>query len=144
MDPTNPIINLCAEGMQAEFAGQPDEARALFSRAWETAQDDFEKCVAAHYLARQQASPAEMLRWNRESLARAEAVADERVRDFYPSLYLNLGYSYETLGDYAEARRYYDLAAARLADLPEGPYREVVRGGVAAGLERTASSTSSS
>jgi tetratricopeptide (TPR) repeat protein len=144
MDPTNPIIKLCAEGMQAEFTGKPEAARALFSRAWDTAQDDFEKCVAAHYLARHQPSPAEMLRWNQESLARAEAVADERVREFYPSLYLNLGYSYETLGDYAEARRYYDLAATRLADLPEGPYSEVVRGGVAAGLERVAHLSSSS
>ena len=136
MDPTNPIIKLCAEGMQAEFAGQLEAARALFSQAWDTAQDDFEKCVAAHYLARHQPSPAEMLRWNQESLARAEAVADERVREFYPSLYLNLGYSYETLGDYAAARRHYDLAAERLADLPEGPYSEVVRGGVANGLTR--------
>jgi hypothetical protein len=44
-------------------------------------------------------------------LARAEAVGDERVWDFYPSLYVNLGRAHENLGNLAEARRYYQLAA---------------------------------
>ncbi len=52
-----------------------------------------------------------MLRWNQEALARADAVGDERVHNFYPSLYVNMGRSYEVLGNWAEARRYYKLAA---------------------------------
>jgi hypothetical protein len=44
-------------------------------------------------------------------LVRADAVGDERVRSFYPSLYVNMGAAYEALGDLAEARRYYDMAA---------------------------------
>jgi Flp pilus assembly protein TadD len=44
-------------------------------------------------------------------LEKAEAVGDERVQDFYPSLYLNLGHSYELVGDQAEAQRYFELAA---------------------------------
>ena len=112
MDPNNPVVKLCAEGMQAEFAGRLDDARALFMQAWEQSQDDYEACIAAHYVARHQPSFEENLRWNQESLARAEAVGDERVRDFYPSLLLNLGHSYEILGDEAEARKYYDLAVS--------------------------------
>jgi hypothetical protein len=68
--------------------------------------------VAAHYLARFQESPERELYWNLESLRRAEACSNpELVKDFYPSLYLNLGRSYELLGDSAESRRYYDLAS---------------------------------
>jgi len=44
-------------------------------------------------------------------LERAFAVKDERVKEFYPSLYLNLGKSHENLGNQLEAQRYYTLAA---------------------------------
>lgn len=112
MDPHNPVVKLCIEGTQAEFAGQPEIAHRLYQEAWTAARDDFEACIAAHYMARHQADPHDKLRWNQEALVRAEAVGDERVDNFYPSLYLNLGQSYEALGDLAEARRYYELAAA--------------------------------
>lgn len=111
MDVNNPVIKLCIAGTQAEFAGRIEDARALYRQAWDAAQDDFEACVAAHYVARHQANLQETLRWNLEALARAEAVGDARVAPFYPSLYLNLGRSYELLGEEEEARRYYDLAA---------------------------------
>jgi hypothetical protein len=44
-------------------------------------------------------------------LEHANVVNDERVKEFYPSLYLNLGRSYELVGDQNEAQRYYNLAA---------------------------------
>ncbi|MCL4835068.1 MAG: hypothetical protein KJZ86_21680, partial [Caldilineaceae bacterium] len=50
--------------------------------------------------------------WNREALDRAEAVDDERIQPFFPSLYLNMGRSYELLGEQTEAERFYALAAA--------------------------------
>ena len=136
MDPTNPVVKLCAEGMAAEMAGKLEEAQALFALAWAGARDDYEACVAAHFVARHQADPRECLRWNEVALARAEAARGERVRGFYPSLYLNLGFAHENLDDLAAARRFYDLAAARLADLEAGAYGETVRGGIAAGLAR--------
>jgi tetratricopeptide (TPR) repeat protein len=139
MDPDNPIVKLCLEGMRAEGQGRYDDARALFTQAWEASTDDFDACVAAHYLARRQESPEDTLYWNQEALNRADAVGDERVRAFYPSLYLNMGYSYEKLGNRAEASRYYELAAGRIVDLPEGAYADLVRGGIAEGLKRIAS-----
>jgi len=33
------------------------------------------------------------------------------VKEFFPSLYLNMGRSYEMLGNEAEAKRFYELAA---------------------------------
>jgi hypothetical protein len=111
MDPDNPVVKLCIEGTQAEFAGRIGEARILYIQAWKASRDDYEACIAAHYVARYQDSPEETLRWNQEALNRADAVRDERVREFYPSLYLNMGSSFEALGNQVEAQRYYDLAA---------------------------------
>ncbi len=112
IDLDNPVIQLCLSGTQAEFDGRPEAARSAYLQAWELAQDDYEACVAAHYVARLQSDPAVTLHWNQVALARAEAVNDERVRSFFPSLYLNLGQSYEELGQQVEAERYYALAAA--------------------------------
>jgi hypothetical protein len=137
MDPNNPVVKLCVEGMQAEAEGRTGEAHALFTQAWAVRQDDYDACIAAHFLARHQDSPQDTLRWNQEALARADAVGDDRVRSFYPSLYLNLGYSHEVLGQQAEASRYYELAAARTADLPAGQYGDLVRNGIAARRQRT-------
>jgi len=111
MDLRNPVVQLCAQGTQAEFDGRIDDAKALYARAWESARDDFEACVAAHYVARRQDNPAETMRWNEVALARANAVADDRVQSFYPSLYVNLGHSHEMMGNLSEARRYYKMAA---------------------------------
>lgn len=117
MDVHNPVIQLCMRGTQAEFRGEIPTARALYQQAWEMAKNDYEACIAAHYLARHQESPEEVLRWNEEALRRANAdrhsdFGDTRVGEFYPSLYLNMGQSHEKLGNQAEAQRYYDLAAA--------------------------------
>jgi hypothetical protein len=111
IDLNNPVIQLCLSGTQAEFEGRLDAARAAYRQAWELAQDDYDACVAAHYAARLQSDPAVTLHWNQIALAHAEAVGDERVDNFYPSLYLNLGHSYEVLGHLIEAQKYYALAA---------------------------------
>lgn len=107
----NPVIKLCLEGTRAEFDGRIEDARGFYARAWQMAQDDYDMCVAAHYMARHQDDPQAALYWNQEALKHAEALEDARVRDFYPSLYVNLGHAYEKLGNRDEADRYYQLAA---------------------------------
>lgn len=136
MDPSNLVVKLCSEGMLAEAEGRSADARDLCAQAWAERQDDFDACIAAHYLARHQASPEDTLHWNQQALNSADAVGDDRVRSFYPSLYLNMGWSYEGLGDRDEARRYYELAAERIDDLPAGPYSDLVRHGIAEGRRR--------
>ena len=109
----------------------------MFEQAWDASRDDYEACIAAHYVARHQATPEATFEWNERALRRAQAVSDERVRDFLPSLYLNYAHSLEQLGRTREACTHYGLAAARLDDLPPGGYAQLVRGGVTAGQRRT-------
>ncbi len=137
MDPNNPVARLCAAGMAAEAEGRAADAKALFEQAWAESRDDFDACIAAHYVARHQPTAAAELEWNSKALERADRVGDERVRAFYPSLYLNLAYSLEKLGRTAEACEVYATAAARLEGQPDTPYMKLVRGGVAAGRTRT-------
>ena len=136
MDPENYVVKLCAAGMEAEFAGRIDDARRLFDEAWQAAQDDYEACIAAHYVARHQPTFADNLHWNEVALARASAADGEQVRDFYPSLYLNLGHAYEVNGDLSAARLHYERAAEHAGVLAAGSYGDMVRRGVANALVR--------
>lgn len=111
MEAVSHILQLCIQGTEAEYQHRPAEARALYRQAWQSATHDYEACIAAHYVARIQDTPEEIFRWNQEALNRANAVNDARVAAFFPSLYVNMGQSYELLGNLEEARRYYDLAA---------------------------------
>jgi tetratricopeptide (TPR) repeat protein len=111
MDLANPVIQLCLAGIRAEYEGRREDACRLYQQAWEAAGDDYEACIAAHYVARFQDTPQATLVWNQEALRRAEAVGDGRVSEFYPSLYVNLGHSHEMLGNLPEAQQYYQLAA---------------------------------
>jgi len=137
LDADNPFVKLCAAGMAAEGEGRGADAKALFEQAWQGSRDDYEACIAAHYVARHQATPAATFEWNERALRRAEAAGDGRARDFFPSLYLNYAHSLEQLGRTAEACEHYGLAAARLDDLPPGGYADLVRSGVTAGQRRT-------
>ncbi|TWE22654.1 hypothetical protein [Prauserella muralis] len=85
LNPDNPVVRLCGEGMAAEAQGRPAEARTLFERAWQAATDDYEACVAAHYLARHQPTPEDTLHWNQVCLERAD-----RVAGFHASLHATL------------------------------------------------------
>jgi tetratricopeptide (TPR) repeat protein len=136
MDPENPVVKLCVDGMRAEGEERMDDARALFQQAWDASADDFEACIAAHYLARHQSTESDALRWNQEALRRADAVGDERVRSFYPSLLLNVAHSYEAVGDPAAALAHYRAALARMDDPEAPPHEAHVRASVLRALAR--------
>ncbi|TDQ55500.1 hypothetical protein [Actinorugispora endophytica] len=137
MDSDNPVVRLCSQGMRAETEGRDADARGLFLRAWESAADDYEACVAAHYLARHQPTPEEVLRWNRECLDRADRVADDRVKGFYPSLHLNMARAHRDLGEPDRAREHFALAAGHIHEVPPGQYGDWIRFAVAEGLRST-------
>ena len=111
MDLSNPVIQLCSDGTRAEFERRLDDARLLYLQACDARTDDYDACVAAHYVARFQETPEDTLHWNQAALEHANAIRDESVKEFYPSLYVNLGRSYEALGDQVNAQKYYQLAA---------------------------------
>ena|SRR5947209_9013039 len=138
MDPNNPVVKLCAKGMACESRGEFDAAAESFTEAWQQAVDDFEHCIAAHYVARHRKNPLDTLMWNQRSLDHANAVRDDRVGEFYPSLYLNMGKAHEDLGNREDAKRFYELAANTLSVLGEGRYGDTVRQAVERALLRVA------
>ncbi|WP_295794464.1 hypothetical protein [Mucilaginibacter sp.] len=136
-DPNNKVVKLCAEGMQAEAEGKIEDAHSLFQQAWDIATDDFEAFTAAHYLARNQQDPNDVLKWNLEALNRANKIKGEEMGSHYSSLYLNIGKSYENLDDMKSANENYALAADCSSSLPPGKYSDMIRMGIAGGLQRT-------
>ena len=128
IDPTNPVVVLCAQGMALE--GTPIDARRLFERAWAARRDDYDAAIAAHFLARQQLSAADTLHWNALAVRHAEAVPGGRAAGFLASLYLNLGDAQASAGDLGAAVAAVQRAANHLAALPPGGYRDFVALGI--------------
>jgi hypothetical protein len=128
IDSEHPVVELCAAGMAAE--GTPAEARRLFEQAWAARRDDYDACIAAHFLARHQGSADSTLHWNVLAVRHAEAVTDGRAAELYASLYLNLGDAHAALGQSEAAAAAVHLASAHVAALPAGGYREFVALGI--------------
>lgn len=135
-DPNNAIIKLCAQGMEKEGEGRPEEAATLFMQAWQEARDNFEKFTAAHYVARHQKTIAEKLKWDEVALQSALAINDEQLKGTYPSLYLNVAKCYEDLNKLEQAKKNYDLALSFASFLPEDGYGKLVKSGIENGLIR--------
>ncbi len=127
-DPANPVVALCAAGMEAE--GTPSEAQRLFEQAWAARRDDYDAAVAAHFLARHQPTAADTLHWNEIAVRHAEAVTDGRARGFLASLYLNLAAAHAHLGEPVAATAAVRQAAAHLDSVDPGGYRDFVALGI--------------
>jgi len=108
-NPNNHVIQLCIQGMGWEEKGNPEEASRLFLQAWSEATNDFEKFIAAHFVARHQPSVADKLKWLETTLQFALKVDDESVGAAFPSLYSNIAQCYEDLGDDDNARKNREL-----------------------------------
>ena len=124
LDPSNPVVVAIGRGLQAEVWGDRQAARAAYAEAWTGATDDFERCIAAHYVPRLNDDPVDKLRWNEDALRHANAVGDDRVAGFFASLHACVGQARLGVGDAAGAREAFRLADAHLEALPEGPYRD--------------------
>jgi len=110
--PNNAVVKLCLQGLYMEDNGKPDEAVQLFLRAWNEATDDFEKFLAAHYVARHQKDVSDKLVWYETALQFALRVNDDAVRSAIASLYSNIAQCYEDLGDTDNTKRNHELAAS--------------------------------
>lgn len=135
-NPENKVVHLCAQGMEQEGNGEPDEAARLFNEAWALATNDFEKFTAAHYVARHQKSDFNKLLWNLKALQHALNIEDEDIKATLPSLYLNIGKCYEDLGDRDHAKANYQDALAFAGFLPNDGYGNMIKSGITKGLER--------
>lgn len=134
-DPQNTIVKLCAEGIEKE-AINTEETRSLYQQAWEKASNDFEKFIAAHYMARVQNGTSEKLDWDLLALSHAQKCNTDEMKENYPSLYLNIAKGYEDLNDIQNASKYYKLALSFAELLPENGYGEMIKSGILNGIAR--------
>lgn len=111
MDLNRRAVALCLSGTQAEFEKRDGDARRLYEEAWKSSTDDYEKCIAAHYVAHLELDPVAALNWNLLALEHALKVENAVVETFFPSLYVNLGCSYQMMGDKERSAYYYGQAA---------------------------------
>ena len=135
-DPDNPIVKLCTQGMDLEGTGQIKEASKLFLQAWNGAKTDFEKCIAAHYVARHQKSVPDKLKWDETALQLAQNINNDTMKESFPSLYLNIAKCYEDLNDYDKALKNYQLAFSYISWLPKNGYGKMVISAIQNGTER--------
>lgn len=121
--PNNPVIKLCVHGMSIEDTNKPEEASRIFLHAWNEATNDFEKFIAAFYVARHQKSASDRLKWLDSALQHALRVNDVSATTALPSLYSNIARCYEDLGDTDNARKNNDLATlSRNNPADPGPF----------------------
>jgi rifampin ADP-ribosylating transferase len=122
-NPSNPIVKLCLQGIGMEDKDKPEEAGKIFLQAFNEATNDFEKFIAAHYVARHQKNIPDKLQWLKATLQLALKVNDAAVKSAFSSLYFNIAKCYEDLGDSENAKKNYELANS-FKDEPsdEGPF----------------------
>ena len=122
-DPNNNVIKRCLQAMAMEEKGKPEDAGKLFLQAWNESKNDFEKFIAAHYVARHQKNVSDKLKWLEMGLQFALKINNDTVKSAFPSLYLNIAKCYEDLNNPAEAKKNYDLATS-FKDKPsdKGPF----------------------
>jgi len=121
--PNNNVVKLCLRGMSMEDEGNPQEAGKLFLQASKEATNDFEKFLAAYYLARHQKNVRDKLKWLETALQSALLVNNDAVNGAFPSLYLNIAQCYEELGDLNNAKKNHELAASfRYTIADKGPF----------------------
>ena len=139
LDPNDPVIRLCVDGMMAEGDGRPADAAELFGRAWQSRRDDVDAAIAAHYVARHQTTAEGTLAWNQRALEHAllvQGAEADRVLDLLPSLWLNVGKSLEDFGRCDEACLAYEAGSASCGGGDDDGHATMIRRGLAAGLTR--------
>ena len=132
--PFNNVVKLCVQGMDMEEKGKPGEASKLFLQGWNEATNDFEKFLAAHYVARHQKTAADKLKWLETALEHALKVNDDTVKSAFPSLYLNIAKCYEDLGDIEKSKENSELALLfKNNPADKGPFYHGTKAGLQVG-----------
>jgi hypothetical protein len=108
--PFNNVVKLSLQGMDMEEKGKPGEALKLFLQGWNEATSDFEKFIAAYYVARLQETIPGKLKWLKTALQFALKINDDAVKSAFPSLYSNIAKCYEELDDRDRAKENSELA----------------------------------
>lgn len=122
-NPKNDIVKLCLQGMAMEDQNKPEEASKLFLQAWTDGTNDFEKFLAAYYVARHQENVSDKLKWLETALQFALKTNDDAAQSAFPALYSNIAECYEDLNDPDNAKKNYDSAKSfREKPSDKGPF----------------------
>lgn len=122
-NPANPIVKLCVMGMAREEEGKPDAANSLFLQAWQEASHDFEKYIAAYFIARQEQEVAQRLQRFETALQFGLKVNNDSVTGALPALYTHIADCYSKLGDMDNVHKYQALALqSRKQPADKGPF----------------------
>jgi hypothetical protein len=120
--------------MAMEEVGKPEDARRLFLQAWKEATNDFEKYIAAYYVARQQDNVADQLKWLETALRFALKVNNVAATSAFPGLYSKIAECYQELGDADNAKKNAELADSSAADPSDkGPFYHGTRANLQVG-----------
>lgn len=107
--PQNKIVKLCIKGMALEESGNTEAAGRDFLLAWKEASNDFEKFLAAFFVARHH---TDRLEWLQVSLEHALRENTEAIKSAFPTLYRDIAKCYEEAGDTVKANEHYKRAAS--------------------------------
>jgi hypothetical protein len=142
-NPGNPVVKYCVQGLALEGKGKSDEASQIFMQAWNEASNDFEKYIAAHFVARHQKDVHGQLKWLETALKFALSVNSDAVQAAFPGLYFRIAKCYEDLGDADNALKNRELAGS-FSDKPSdsGPFYHGTRADLQVGDLLTAGSIS--
>ena len=109
--------------MDLEEKGYAEAASRVFFQAWSEAANDFEKYIAAYYVARHQANVPDRLKWFETALQFALKVNNESAKSALPNLYSNIAKCHEDLGGVDNARKNFELANSFNGDpFDKGPF----------------------
>ncbi len=122
-NPNNNVVKLCVQGMDMEGKGNPEEASRIFLQAWNEATDDFEKFLAAHFVARHQKNVADKLRWLETALQCALKANSDAVQAAFSPLYSSIAKCHEDLRDPDKAKMNHALALSFADNVSDnGPF----------------------
>lgn len=142
-NPHNPIVQLCLKGMSMEDVNKAGDASTLFMQAWDEATNDFEHYIAAYYVARQQKTGLDKLRWYETALQHALRIDDIAVKSGLPAIYTNIAKCYEDINDPDNVKKNYDFAASFKGSVSDpGPFYHGTRAALHAGDLLTAGNDS--
>lgn len=131
------------QGMAEQENGNLDEAGKIFLQAFNEPTHDFEKYLAAFYLARIQTVATDKLKWFETALQFGLKVNSDSVTSALPSLYANIAKCYSELGDADNAEKYSELAKVHQYKLTDkGPFYHGTRANLQVGDLLTPGGTS--
>ena len=112
------------------------EAKKKYELLWSLSYDDYDRYFLARILAAYQNSFEDQLDWWLTALEYWVKLDREAFEGVLPSLYFEIGETYENLMDFKNAKAHYLLGSSFLKYLPGGDMAKWVIEALADGIER--------